>query len=87
MPDVTIQLCLSQNASQSDHTVANRGGTSLPDLPRGDLSRDARSVPERPPAGFAAYDPDLPETDFQLQQAERLVRAMATTATIRIRAR
>jgi carboxyl-terminal processing protease len=70
-----------------NHTIANRGGTSLPDLPRDDLPREAQSVPEHPPAGFAAYDPDLPETDFQLQQAERLVRAMATTATTRIRVR
>jgi carboxyl-terminal processing protease len=83
-PDVVVRARASDQASlvpereaDLNHILANRGGTSFPALPRDDLPREAKLVPEHPPASFAAYDPDRPETDFQLQQAERLVRAMA----------
>ena len=84
VPDVVVHARASDQASVEpereadlNHIIANRGGTSLPALPRDNLPREARLVPERPPAGFAAYDPARPDTDFQLQQAERLLRAMA----------
>jgi carboxyl-terminal processing protease len=37
----------------------------------------AAGIPDKPPAGWPKYDPTKPETDFQLQQALKLVQAMA----------
>jgi len=38
----------------------------------------AKEIPDKPPEGFPAFDPLKPsETDFQLQQALVVARAMA----------
>ena len=37
----------------------------------------AAGIPSKPPANWPKYDPAKPETDFQLQQALKLVTAMA----------
>jgi carboxyl-terminal processing protease len=43
-----------------------------------DLPVIARQIPKLPPANWPAYEPEKPETDFQLQQGLVLARAMAT---------
>jgi carboxyl-terminal processing protease len=55
-----------------------QGGKSQTTLRRTDLPAIVRHIPEDPPHDFPAYSPDRPETDFQLQQALVLARAMAT---------
>ena len=35
-----------------------------------------RDIPKLPPEGWPAYDATKPDTDFQLQQALAVVRAM-----------
>ncbi len=37
----------------------------------------AAGIPSKPPANWPKYDPTKPATDFQLQQALKLVTAMA----------
>jgi carboxyl-terminal processing protease len=62
-----------------NHMLKNQGGT--PDTgpaPRTDLLAIAKSIPSKPPEGFPKSDPAKPEdTDFQLQQALVLAKAMA----------
>jgi carboxyl-terminal processing protease len=48
--------------------------------PRTDLPPIVKEIPRQPPAGWPKYDTDKPDTDFQLQQALRLVRAMPEQA-------
>jgi carboxyl-terminal processing protease len=64
-----------------NHVLKNEGGT--PDtgaVPRGDLPPIAKRIPPKPPAGFPTFNQAKPEdTDFQLQQALVLARAMVTT--------
>jgi carboxyl-terminal processing protease len=62
-----------------NHTLKNQGGTP-PDVapaPRTDLPPIAASIPKLPPENWPAYDPNKPDTDFQLQQGLIVVRAMA----------
>jgi carboxyl-terminal processing protease len=57
--------------------ITNKGGTAEATLPpRTDLPPIARDIPKLPPENQPAFDPLKPETDFQLQQALTVVRAM-----------
>ena len=57
--------------------ITNKGGAPTGSLPpRTDLPPIARDIPKLPPEGAPAFDPAKPETDFQLQQALVVVRAM-----------
>jgi carboxyl-terminal processing protease len=60
--------------------LENEDGT--PDAgaePRTDLSPIPTEIPSKPPRGFPEFDPTKPDdTDFQLQQALVVARAMAT---------
>ena len=62
-----------------NHVLKNQGGT--PDTataPRTDLPPIAKDIPAKPPEGFPKFDPAKPDdTDFQLQQALLLAKAMA----------
>jgi carboxyl-terminal processing protease len=60
-------------------TIKNEGGTGQVSLPpRNDLPPIAKEIPDKPPVGFPKFDPARPDqTDFQLQQAMVLARAMA----------
>ncbi len=62
-----------------NHVLVNEGGT--PDTgeePRTDLPPIATEIPSKPPKGFPEFDPSKPDdTDFQLQQALVVVRAMS----------
>ena len=56
-----------------------QGGTPQTALPpRTDLPPIAKDIPDKPPEGFPTFDPTKPDdTDFQLQQALVLAKAMA----------
>jgi hypothetical protein len=46
--------------------------------PRTDLPPIVKQIPDKPPEGFPKFDPAKPsDTDFQLQQALVVVKAMA----------
>ena len=63
------------------HVITNSGGTpDGADRPRTDLPPITKAVPGRPPKDFPEFDPARPETDFQLQQALVIARAMAAAA-------
>src|SRR5690348_8001087 len=85
-PDVTVQESREEVAhfgpereADLNHVLTNQGGT--PDVgpaPRTDLPPMAQSIPTKPPEGFPKFDPSKPdETDFQLQQAVVLAKALA----------
>ncbi len=61
-----------------NHTLRNTGGTpqSTAAPPRSDLPVMAHDLPHAPPTGWPTFDPAKPDTDFQLQQALALVRAI-----------
>ncbi len=63
-----------------NRALRNQGGTpqAANAPPRTDLPAVAKEIPKLPPEGFPAFDANKPETDFQLQQALVVVRAMAT---------
>jgi carboxyl-terminal processing protease len=57
--------------------ISNIGGTPQNTAPpRTDLPAIAHDIPKLPPQGAPTFDPTKPETDFQLQQALTVVRAM-----------
>jgi carboxyl-terminal processing protease len=60
-------------------TIKNEGGTGQVSLPpRTDLPPIAKEIPDRPPIGFPKFDPARSDqTDFQLQEALVLAKAMA----------
>ena len=63
-----------------NHILKNEGGTppDAPVPPRTDLPPIAKEIPDKPPVGFPKFDPAKPDdTDFQLQQAVVLAKAMA----------
>ena len=68
-----------ERESDLNHVLKNRGGTpDAPAAPRTDLPPVARDIPNKPPEGFPKFDPAKPDdTDFQLQQALVLAKAMA----------
>ena len=67
-----------------NHVLKNEGGT--PDTqatPRSDLPPIAKEIPSKPPESFPKFDPAKPdETDFQLQQALVLAKAMAAQSRV-----
>ncbi|MEJ0018738.1 MAG: S41 family peptidase [Acetobacteraceae bacterium] len=86
MPDVPVAESREETPrfgpereADLNRVLKNRGGT--PDVqtaPRTDLPPIAREIPAKPPEGFPKFDPTKPsETDFQLQQALVLAKAMA----------
>jgi carboxyl-terminal processing protease len=67
---------------EADYTkaISNKGGTPTTSLPpRTDLPAIAREIPKLPPENQPAYDPAKFDTDFQLQEALVVVRAMPVT--------
>jgi carboxyl-terminal processing protease len=57
--------------------IENKGGVADNTLPpRTDLPPIVKDIPKLPPAGAPDFDPAKPDTDFQLQQALKIVRAM-----------
>lgn len=67
-----------EHEADLNHVISNAGGTpDIDDSPRTDLLPVAKAIPARPPKNYPEFDPARPETDFQLQQALALARAMA----------
>jgi carboxyl-terminal processing protease len=63
--------------SDLQHAMLNPNSKQLPPLPpRTDLPAIAHDIPKAPPAGWPKFDPTKPSTDFQLQQAIKVVDAM-----------
>jgi carboxyl-terminal processing protease len=57
--------------------ISNSGGVALPaDAPHTVLPAIAKDIPKLPPESWPAFDPTKPDTDFQLQQAVKVLRAM-----------
>jgi carboxyl-terminal processing protease len=69
----------AERESDLNHVLTNQGGTPQTALPpRTDLPPMAKEIPDKPPEGFPAFDPNKPdETDFQLVEAQVLAKAMA----------
>jgi carboxyl-terminal processing protease len=85
-PDVTVAETREETPrfgpereADLNHVLKNQGGT--PDTsaaPRIDLPPIAKDIPAKPPENFPKSDPAKPDdTDFQLQQALLLAKAMA----------
>ncbi len=56
-----------------------RAARPTPAGARTDLPSIAKAIPSKPPKNFPEFDPSKPDdTDFQLQQALVVARAMAT---------
>jgi carboxyl-terminal processing protease len=62
-----------------NHVLKRKGGTrDAGEGPRTDLPPIAKKIPSKPPEGFPEFDPANPDnTDFQLQQALVVAKAMA----------
>ena len=57
--------------------IENKGGvTDAPLPPRTDLPAIVKDIPKMPPEGAPEFDAAKPETDFQLQQALKIIHAM-----------
>ncbi len=69
----------AERESDLNHVLKNEGGT--PDVapaPRTDLPPIAKELPTKPPQGFPKFDASKPDdTDFQLQEAVVMAKAMA----------
>jgi carboxyl-terminal processing protease len=83
-PDIDVQESRNEpprfgpeREADLNHALKNTGGTPQASAPpRTDLPPIARDIPKMPPEGFPTFDATKPETDFQLQQALLVVRAM-----------
>ncbi len=83
-PDVEVAASRTETAhfgpereADLNHVLSNSGGTPpAPATPRNDLPPVAKEIPNKPPEGWPTFDAAKPETDFQLQQALVLARAM-----------
>ena len=64
-----------------NHALKNAGGVAdAGGEPRADLPAIVSTIPTKPPEGFAEFNPAHPDdTDYQLQQALVVARAMATS--------
>jgi carboxyl-terminal processing protease len=85
-PDVEVHETRTEGAhfgpereADLNHTLTNVGGTPQASLaPRTDLPAITAQIAKVPPTSFPTFDPAKPETDYQLQEAELVVRGMAT---------
>ena len=84
-PDIEVQASRTdtprfgpERESDLNHVLTNQGGTPQQAAPpRNDLPPIAKEIPSKPPENFPQFDPAKPETDFQLQQALVVAKAMA----------
>jgi carboxyl-terminal processing protease len=84
-PEVTVRETQEEPArfgvereADLNHVLKNQGGTGEQQLPpRTDLPPIVKEIPDKPPEGFPKFDPAKPDdTDFQLQQALAVAKAM-----------
>ena len=85
IPDVEVQASRTEqphfgpeHEADLNKALRNTGGVPQTDAPppRTDLPPMVRDIPKLPPENFPAFDPAKPSTDFQLQQALAVLRAM-----------
>jgi len=85
-PDATVAESREEPArfgaereADLNRVLKNQGGTGQQSLPpRTDLPPIVKHLPDKPPENFPKFDAQKPdETDFQLQQAVTVARAMA----------
>ena len=70
---------LPEHEADLKGAIENKGGVEYTKLPpRSDLPAIVKDIPKMPPEDAPAFDAAKPETDFQLQQALKIVRAMST---------
>jgi carboxyl-terminal processing protease len=83
-PDVEVQATREERQrfgpereADLNRTLKNTGGTPQDTAPpRNDLPAVAKEIQKLPPENFPTFDAAKPETDYQLQQAITLLRAM-----------
>jgi carboxyl-terminal processing protease len=73
----------AEREADLNRALTNQGGTGTTQLPpRTDLPPIAKQIPDKPPEGFPKFDPaKQDETDFQLQQALVVAKAMVAQKT------
>jgi carboxyl-terminal processing protease len=87
-PDVVVQESRedpvrfgAEREADLNKVLSAQGGTgqlAIPLPPRSDLPAMLAEIPDKPPEGFPKFDPARPsDTDFQLQQAMVVLKAMA----------
>ncbi len=84
-PDVTVnesrdapEHLLPEREADLNRILTNTGGTNAQPLPpRADIPAFAKQIPDKPPKDWPSFDPTKPATDFQLQEAVKLIDAMA----------
>ena len=64
-----------EHESDLNNTITNSGGVTAAPAPRPPLAI-AAGLADKPPAGWPKYDPDKPDTDFQLHQALSLMQRL-----------
>jgi carboxyl-terminal processing protease len=70
-----------QREAELNRTLSNTGGTPQASAPpRNDLPAIAKEIAKLPPENQPAFDPQKPETDYQLQQGLAVLRAMPPPA-------
>ena len=82
VPDIAVQETKDDDSygyreADLTHILTNIGGNRTAETPRTDLPAIASSIPKKPPADWPTFDLTKPATDFQLQQAIKVVNAMA----------
>ncbi|MBV9757524.1 MAG: S41 family peptidase [Alphaproteobacteria bacterium] len=89
-PDVEVQENAGEKPALSPqreadlaHALKNTGGIgTLTAPPRNDLPAIVKDIPHKPPQNWPTLDLTKPNTDFQLQQAIKLVDAMPGSAPV-----
>ncbi|MDI2090646.1 S41 family peptidase [Commensalibacter oyaizuii] len=81
-PDIKVQDSYEEpefsiREADLNHIIKNEGGNKEKPPVRNDLPAIASSIPAQPPKNWPKYDYKNPATDFQLQQALKVVRSMA----------
>lgn len=83
-PDIKVQASRDDDSTfvyhESDlaHVLTNIGNTNKKSELRHDLPEGAKTIERIPPKNWPAFDAKKPKTDFQLQQALRLLHVMTT---------
>lgn len=81
-PDIPVAETKDDDAygyreADLSHILTNIGGNRTNETPRTDIPPIAKSIPKMPDASWPAFDATKPATDFQLQQAIKVINAMA----------
>lgn len=86
-PDIAVQAthddesAFTYHESDLAHVLTNIGSNNTQETIRHDLPEGAKMIERIPPKNWPAFDPKKPDTDFQLQQALKLLKVMTATPT------